>query len=670
MGGIMLRIGIAAAALAVATGAWADDKIVPKTSDQIAAAFGAREAVQQISISPDGTKVAFIAPIKGPGSALLIGDLAKGGEPQIILRSSGNPDRLTDCHWATDSRLICNVYMILDTGGDGRLGFTRIVAINSDGSGLKVLSAQTNDRSLSFNQNGGDLIDWGGNGTGSAIMTRNFIPESTTGTNLASSRSGLGVELVDTVTLARKVLEEPRQNAVEYITDGQGNVRVMGIQPSRSSGDDGNKVNYLYRTADKRDWKALGTLTYASGGGYQGFNPYAVDPATNLVYGLANENGRTALYSVSLDGSLTRKLVFERPDVDISGLVRIGRRERVVGVSYVTDKRQTEFFDPGLKALRTSLAKALPGKLISFVDSSLDENKLLVFAGSDVDPGMYYVFDRRTRNLAEIVPARSDLDKVPLATVKSITYKATDGTDIPAYLTLPAGSDGKNLPTIVMPHGGPGYRDEWGFDWLSQYFAAKGYAVIQPEFRGSTGYGDTWYQKNGFQSWRTSIGDVNDAGRWLVKAGIADPKKLAIVGWSYGGYAALQSSVLDPDLFKAIVAIAPVTDLDTLRNEARNFTNFPQVDAFIGHGAWVTEGSPARNVDKIKAPVLLFHGDRDQNVGVGESRMMADRLRSGGKTVGYVEFKGLDHQLDDGDIRAQMLAKADSFLRTALGMNP
>ena len=209
---------------------------------------------------------------------------------------------------------------------------------------------------------------------------------------------------------------------------------------------------------------------------------------------------------------------------------------------------------------------------------------------------------------------------------------------------------------------------KWGFDWLSQYFANRGYAVLQPNFRGSTGYGDSWFQKNGFQSWRIAIGDVNDAGRYLLTSGIASPGKLGIFGWSYGGYAALQSSVLDPNLFKAIVAVAPVTDLATLRDEAARYSNALIVDRFIGHGPEVERGSPAQNVASIKAPVLLFHGDIDTNVGVGESRMMASRLRAAGKSVEYVEFKGLDHQLDDSAVRAEMLGKSDAFFRKAMGL--
>ena len=658
-------LGLAAAvAMLSARGVAADAPPAP----DLAVVFGAREYIQQISLSPDGGKVAMIAPLKGRGSALLVGDLVSGGEPKVILTSTGNPDQLKSCHWSTDTRLMCRIYMITDIDGRGNLSFSRIVAINADGSGLKLLSARTNDRSLGIAQDGGTLIDWGAGGTGSALMTRVFVPEMGTGTLIAENREGLGVDLVDTTTLSRRTVEQPRPDAIDYISDGKGNVRIMGVQPSRnSSGYDGNRIAYYYRTAKSRDWKPL-TDVIIAGGLAKGFEPYAVDPMLDVVYGFENQDGHTALYSIALDGSLKKTRVLGRDDVDIDDLVTIGRQNRVVGATYVTDKRESEFFDPGLKTLRTALAKALPGQLITFVDASADESKLLLFAGSDVDPGRYYLFDTKTRRMAEVMPSRPGLAGVKLATVKAITYQAADGTSIPAYLTLPAGSDGKNLPAIVMPHGGPGSRDEWGFDWLSQYFAARGYAVIQPEFRGSTGYGDAWYQKNGFQSWRTSIGDVNDAGRWLIKSGIADPKKLAIVGWSYGGYAALQSSVLDPDLFKAVVAIAPVTDLDTLREQSRDFTNFPQVDAFIGHGAWVSEGSPARNAGRIKAPILLFHGDRDQNVGINESRLMVDKVRGAGGKIELVEFKGLDHQLDDGDVRAQMLSRADAFLRAALGL--
>ena len=423
-------------------------------------------------------------------------------------------------------------------------------------------------------------------------------------------------------------------------------------------------MTYLYRRSGSREWLPLPKVSDAGG-----FNPYAVDAQANVAYGFDRQNGRLALFRVALDGTLKRKLVLDRADVDVDGLIQVGRQQRVVGVSFATDVRQTRFFDPNLMRLQAALGRALPDQpLISFVDASADESKLLLFIGGDRDPGRYYLYHKATRNLGEVLPVRPELAGTRLSPVRAITFPAADGTPIPAYLTLPPGSDGRNLPAIVLPHGGPGARDEWGFDWLSRFFAARGFAVLQPNFRGSTGYGDRWFQQNGFRSWRTAIGDVNDAGRYLGRAGIAAPGKLAIFGWSYGGYAALQSAVLDPALFKAIVAVAPVTDLDMLRAESRDFTNFRRVDAFIGSGPHVRTRSPLQNTSAITAPVLLFHGDRDVNVGVAESRAMAGRLKHDSKQVTYVEYRGLDHYLLDATARAELLAKSDAFFRASLGL--
>ncbi|MFC3578812.1 alpha/beta hydrolase family protein [Sphingomonas hylomeconis] len=637
------------------------------TATEAAAAFGARERIETISLSPDGNRAALLGAAGGASSALTIVDLVAGTTSQPIARSSGNPESLSRCSWVTDARLLCNVFYMADIGM--KISATRQIAINSDGSGMKMITVDTNARSQGLLQNGGNIIDLLPTGEpGKVLMSRTFVPEGETGSNIVSNREGLGVELVDITRNTRKIVESPRPDATEYISDGHGTIRIRGMRPKTNGGYDGARIDYSYRQVNSDKWLPFGKLM-VGGGVSTGFDPYAVDAGLNVVYGFEREGGRGALFRVSLDGSMKRELVFARADVDIDGLVRIGRQRRVVGASYATDRRQTEFFDPELKKLGASLAKALPGKpLISFVDASTDESKLLMFAGSDVDPGRYYLLDKKTRQMAEVLPVRPELADVALATVTAVNFPAADGTIIPGYLTLPPGSDGKNLPAIVMPHGGPGARDEWGFDWLAQFYANRGFAVLQPNFRGSTGYGDAWFRENGFKSWQVAIGDVNDGGRWLIKQGIADPTKLGIVGWSYGGYAALQTAVLDPNLFKAIVAIAPVTDLETLRGESRDYSNFALVDAFIGNGPHVRQGSPALNAARIKAPVLLFHGTQDLNVGVAESRLMANRLRDAGKTVEYVEFKGLDHQLDDSAARAQMLEKSDAFLRKALGM--
>jgi dipeptidyl aminopeptidase/acylaminoacyl peptidase len=231
---------------------------------------------------------------------------------------------------------------------------------------------------------------------------------------------------------------------------------------------------------------------------------------------------------------LKEELRYANADVDVMRLVYLGRRHRVVGATFVTDYTHYVYFAPDLQQVFEALIRALHSGL-HIVAASEDESQMVVLTGSDVDPGVYYLFERKSAQLRPLLMVRPQLQNVKLAAQKPMTYAAADGTQIPAYLTLPPGIESlKGLPAIVMPHGGPSSRDVWGFEWLVQFFANPGYAVLQPNFRGSAGYGDAWFKDNGFKSYKTAIGDVLDGGRWLVKQG-ADPAHLGIFGWSYGG---------------------------------------------------------------------------------------------------------------------------------------
>lgn len=638
---------------------------VPAVAQSVQARqFGAREMIRDVSVSPDGQRVAMVVATGTRGTGLIVS--SPDGQLKTILNESGDPPvRLTGCAWSTSTRLVCTLFGIVDPGNP--VGISRMIAVNADGSNLKELSPRQRIGQLYERRFGGDILDWLPDDSGSnVLMLRHFVPEQSTGALTAQTREGLGIERVDTISLKRTMVETPRPTAADFITDGHGTTRVMATRARLSSGYFGDELVYKYRRANGKEWEPLSTVRIT---GYlsTGFVPYAVDRDLDVVYGFESVDGRTALYKIALDGSMKRELVLARPDVDVDGLVRIGRQQRVIGASYATDRRQISYFDPQIKALAGSLSKTFSGTAsIGVTGASLDEKKLVIFAGSDLNPGAYYLLDRDTKQMAEIAPVRPDLAGVKLASVKAVTYKATDGTMVPAYLTLPPGSDGKNIPAIVMPHGGPSARDEWGFDWLSQFFASRGYAVLQPNYRGSSGYGERWFKDNGFRSWKLAMGDVNDAGRWLVAQGITSADRLAIVGWSYGGYAALQSSMLDADLFKAITAIAPVTDFERLRNELKDSSSDKQVKDILGDASMWREASPAQNAGRIKAPVLLFHGDQDLNVAIGQSQLMASRLRGAGGKVELVEYKGLDHQLDDSSVRASMLDRIDQFLRVSL----
>lgn len=632
-------------------------------------AFGMREEIRQISLSPDGNKVAYLASSGLRASTLYVVDLADSAGskavPKAILKADGDPEKIYNCNWVSNARLLCNAGEV-KRDGDNIRGLTRLFAVNADGSVLKRVSLRQGIYANYSANFGGELIDLLPGSNGEVLIGRQYVPESRLGSIVEKRTEGYGVDRVDTVSLASKRAVRPMVHASEFISDGIGNVRIMGSVLEASGGYAETKTRYSYLPVGSSNWQPLSVFDWNS---EAGFNPIAVDPKDDAVYGFDRLNGRQAVFKIMLDGSMKRTLVFSRPDVDVDGLFRIGRQRRIVGVSYATERRNVEYFDTDLLKLAVQLGKALPhAGTISFVDTNADETKMIIHAGGDVTPGQYYHFDKKTMQLNMLFAERPELNDYALATVKPIRFRASDGTMIPAYLTMPPGKAGKKIPAIVMPHGGPSARDEWGFDWLVQYYANRGFAVLQPNFRGSSGYGDAWFRNMGFKAWEVAIGDVTDAGRWLVSEGIADPTKLAILGWSYGGYAALQSGVAAPDLFKAIVAIAPVTDLASLKTQNMNNWNYRAVQSFVGSGPHIVAGSPAQNAERLRAPVQMFHGDLDQNVSISQSRLMEDKLKSAGKRNELIVFPGLDHYLDDSGARAQMLARSNDFIRSAFAM--
>lgn len=636
----------------------------PAPAFDAAAAFGARRSVLNLRLSPDGQRVVYVVPRGSRGSAVLTQSLEAGAKAKLAATADGAPDRFAGCAWVSNERVVCELVGIVKT--TELLPFSRLLAFNADGTNPRLLGKRTNAWTRGVALGDAGIVDWLPDQDGFLLMSRVSLPDDHLGSRIGSTEEGVGVDMVDTRTLESKVIEAPKHRALRYISDGRGTIRIIGYRVVLgATREDAGVTSFDYRRSGSRDWQKLGTYDYIQ---RIGFLPIAVDHDLDVAYGFKKKDGRMALYSVALDGTLKETLLYARDDVDVDELIRIGRRDRVVGASYATDYRSAFYLDPAIEKLAASLTRAVPTHpSMRIVDSNVDETKLLIFASRDDDSGVYYLFDRASRQLNTFLVAHDTLEGVTLAKMQPVTFAAADGTPIPGYLTLPPGrTDAKGLPAIVMPHGGPSSRDEWGFDWLAQFYAARGYAVLQPNFRGSEGYGDGWFQKNGFQSWSVAIGDVLDAGRWLIAQGIADPAKLAVVGWSYGGYAALQSAVVDANLFKAVVAVAPVTDLAALKEERRDWSDFYLVSNFIGDGPHVRDGSPARNAAKIKVPVLLFHGTQDLNVAYGQSVLMDKALATAGVRHEFVTFENLDHQLDDSAARTELLRRSDAFLHEAL----
>jgi dipeptidyl aminopeptidase/acylaminoacyl peptidase len=452
-----------------------------------AAAFGARQAVSEADLSPDGSTVLYLTPGPGWKTFAVVGSLDTGQFKQMV-STDGDPESLSWCHFASMTRAVCKFGGLVESQALGDLlGFSRLIAMDTNGTNAKLLGQPESAHESGLRQNDGEIIDWLAGSEGEVLVDRLYLPEEVLGTNIKRRKKGWGVDRLNVTTLRSDPIEEPR-DAAGYMTDGLGQVRVMSITDARDSGMLTGRVRYFYRTQKAHDWKPLFTVTDTEN---PEIEPLAVDASIDTLYALKKKNGRYALYAIKLDGSMAETQVAENPRVDIGDVVRFGEGQKVIGYSYAEEKGEVVYFDPEFKALADSLSRVLPkSPIVEFVDASRDGRKLLIFAGSDSDPGRYFLFDRDRKTLTPAMIARPELEGRTLASVKPVTIAAPDGASIPAYLTLPPGKDPKGLPAVVLPHGGPSDRDVWGFDWLPQFLAARGFAVLQPNYRGSAGYGD------------------------------------------------------------------------------------------------------------------------------------------------------------------------------------
>jgi dipeptidyl aminopeptidase/acylaminoacyl peptidase len=624
--------------------------------------FGARESVWSPDLSPSGRKISFLSAGPGPTTVAKILDLDTGKASNVIA-SQGRPENLDWCDFASEGQLVCRYGGNITYEGI-LIGMARLVTLGADGTNVKELGARRGYDGY-MRQFDGTIIDWLPEEDGSILMARNYVPqENNITTRITSKSTGLGVDRINLASMKVSVVEQPKQQISRYLSDGHGNVRVMGMAENVDGVLTG-LTRFRYRPVGERNWRELGQYDDRDGSGMW---PVAVDRRSNSLYFLERLDGRYALYRMTLADGGSKILVGKHDKVDIDGVVRLGEEHPVIGYSYTDDRSRTVYFDQEHQKLAAALAKALPATpLIRFVSSSRDGKTLLVHASSDTDPGVYYLLDRASKKLEVIMVSREELEGRQLAPVQSISYRSSDGSMIPAYLTMSKDGLAKGRPAVVLPHGGPSARDEWGFDWLAQFLAARGYAVIQPNYRGSAGYGEKFMGENAFRDWKTAMSDIGDAARHLIDQGIADPNRLAIVGWSYGGYAALQSAAISPDRYRAVVAIAPVTDLSMLKSDSQGFSDEKLTKQMIGSGDHVRAGSPLQNVASLKAPILLVHGDLDTNVRSIHSLKMVDALKASGKPVEMLRYPQLDHYLEDSNARIEMLTKIGELLDRTIG---
>jgi dipeptidyl aminopeptidase/acylaminoacyl peptidase len=414
-------------------------------------------------------------------------------------------------------------------------------------------------------------------------------------------------------------------------------------------------------------WKEI----YASADSSVELEAIGADSRSIVIIGQTTGDARRKLLSVALDGSGLSVLAADA-EHDVNGVIVDRFSHQPLAAVMAGYNTAMQWLDAPTQARYRSLGKTFAGRNVNVYDRSADSTRVLAMASGPAHPPVYYLVDFSSHHADIVGEAFPELANVPLGDVSIIHYKARDGYEIPALLTMPAGASGKSMPLIVMPHGGPESHDDLVFDWWAQFLANRGYAVLQPQFRGSTGFGEA-HRLAGRRQWgKLMQDDVTDGVKAMIADGTADPKRICIVGASYGGYAALAGAAFTPDLYACAASVGGVSNLPSMlvyerdKHQADGWTD-PGVSYWVEHiglptDADVVAKSPLAGVDKVRAPIVLIHGVDDTVVPFLQSQQMYDGLTQFGKTVSLVKLEGEDHWLSRAATRTRMLTELDTFL--------
>lgn len=458
-----------------------------------------------------------------------------------------------------------------------------------------------------------------------------------------------------------KMVAENPGKVTNWITDHTGIIRA-------ATENDGVNSSLLTRPDEKTPFQKVLTTNFR-----ESVNPQFFTFDNKNLYATSNI-GRDKSAVVTIDPSNGKELekIYENPEVDVDALAYSKKRKVMTFAAFDTWKTERKFFDAQTEALYKTLGERLPGYEVEITANDKAEEKFIVVAMNDRSPGSRNLFDTKTGTLTKLVDVAPWLKESELAPMKPIQYQSRDGLTIHGYLTLPLGREAKNLPVVVNPHGGPWARDTWGFNPEVQFLANRGYAVLQMNFRGSTGYGRKFWESS-FKQWgQTMQNDITDGVQWLIKQGIADPKRVAIYGGSYGGYATLAGVTFTPDLYAAAVDYVGVANMFTFMKTIPPYWK-PLLDMFhemVGDPekdkAMMEAVSPVMHADKIKTPLFVAQGAHDPRVNKDESDQMVAALKKRGVQVEYMVKDNEGHGFHNEENRFDFYGAMEKFLEKYL----
>jgi dipeptidyl aminopeptidase/acylaminoacyl peptidase len=584
-------------------------------------------------ISPDGKYFSYRSDYKGKMNIFVqkVGDTIPVRITNDTLRSIFN------YFWKTD-----RIIYLQDVGGDENF---QVYSVKPDGSDLKSLTPFPGIRS--------DITD---------IL--NEIPGKEKELIVQINKrvkEYFDPYLLNIETGELTLLYDNKNNYDSWYTDNNGVIRM-------ATKTDGVNITYVYRSTEKDTFSTLLTTSYK-----ESFAPQSFDAENKNLFVLSNI-GRDKVTLVSYDPIAKKEIkeLFSDPDYDLSGTFYDKKKKTLVSVSWEADKDKNHFFDKEWEKIQNTLEQKFENYQVGFSSYDNSRSKGIVWIGNDRLPSKYFLYDFKTGDCEEVANPFPWLKESDLAEMKPISYTTRDSLTIHGYLTLPKGIDPLNLPVVVNPHGGPWARDGWGYNPEVQFLANRGYAVLQMNFRGSTGYGKKFWQAS-FKEWGKKMqDDVTDGVQWLIKEKIADPKHIAIYGGSYGGYCTLAGITFTPDLYAAAVDYVGVSNLFTFMKTIPPYWKpyLDQLHEMVGDpvkdSLLLASASPVFHADKIMCPLFVAQGANDPRVNKDESDQMVKAIKARGIDVEYMVKDNEGHGFRNQDNRFDFYGAMEKFLEKHL----
>ncbi|MGE4541342.1 MAG: prolyl oligopeptidase family serine peptidase [Bacteroidales bacterium] len=583
-------------------------------------------------ISPDGKFISFMAPYE---SRMNIFVQKTGSDKATRLTSETDRD-IAGYYWANADRIL----FLKDSGGDENFA---LYGVDKDGKNSKCLTCFEGVRTQIIDEleDQPDFVIIG-------LNQRN---------NMVFDPYRLNIK-----TGEKEMLAENPGNIQGWMTDHEGKLRIaIAIV-------DGVNTQLLYRDDESQEFEPVLTTSFK-----ESLSPNFFTFDNKHLYATSNL-GRDKSAAVIFDPKTAKEteVLYENEDFDVGGISYSRKRKVITAASYTSWKRERHFFDDEARTMFEKLESLLSGYEIAITASDKAEENYIIRTYSDRSMGAYYLYDKTKEKLTKIQDVSPWLDEDQMAEVKPIQYRSRDGLVIHGYLTLPKGVEAKNLPVVVNPHGGPWARDNWGFNPEVQFLANRGFAVLQMNFRGSTGYGKAFWEAS-FKEWGLSMqNDITDGVYWLIREGIADKDRVAIYGASYGGYATLQGLVVTPTLYAAGVDYVGVSNLFTFMQTIPPYWK-PMLDMMYemvgnpeANKQQFEATSPAMNADKIIAPLFVAQGANDPRVNIAESDQIVEAMRTRGIEVEYMVKDNEGHGFRNEENRFDFYRAMEAFLKNHL----